>query len=544
MTISQAYQDLITAARQRREAQLPDKYRIPKDKYPGSSETNVVTFAQKCGLFTPRELEITDANARDLVSKIGSGSYSCVEVTEAFIKRASYAHQLTNCMTEMFFDRALERASYLDSVLGETGKPVGPLHGLPISIKDQHQIKGTTVTIGFTSWSTEVSAEDSAMITLLYSLGAVLYCKTTVPVAMMMPDTDTHLFGPTLNPNNLNHSAGGSSGGEGALLAFGGSPVGFGSDIGGSIRIPSHYNGLYGLKPTSSRFPIAGNKSGLRGQHTIKSVVGPMSRSLESVEFITKTVFNANPEAFDPHCVPVPWREPQLPDKLVFGVVRTDNNVEPTPAVKRALEVTIESLKRRGHEVVEWEPYQHARLETLVEMAFVADGGRFVHKSRGEEPLFPYMAPYGEVKEAGVSTLWEINYERATIEEEYFRRWNNSHQITESGRPVDGLIVPASPVSSHPSHHFCYVGYTSVFNALDYPSVLYPVLWSDAAIDGKPDHAPLSEKDRKVWDSYDPEAYHSGRVGLQIVCRRHEDEKAIALAKVITKALDEDGIQA
>ncbi|ANB14668.1 Amd2p [Sugiyamaella lignohabitans] len=540
MTVSEiSLEKLIDEARKRRESQLPDKYRLKKDQLPHHSVKDITGFFQQSGLFTKHELTITESPVEIILKAIKDQDWTSVEVAEAFCKRAAYTHQITNCLTEMFFDRAVERAKYLDDYYAQHGKLFGPLHGLPVSIKDHHQIKGTTVTIGFTAWSTTVSSEDSAIITMLYELGAVLYCKTTVPVAMMMPDTESHLFGRTLNPNNLDHSPGGSSGGEGALLACCGAPIGLGSDIGGSIRLPAHSNGIYGLKPTASRFPIAGTRSGLRGQHTIKSVVGPLSRSLESLEYFTKLIFNSNPENYDPTANPIPWREPIIPEKLVFGVIRTDNYVEPTPAVKRAVERTVAALESQGHEVIEWEPYMHARMDDILDKTFVADGGKFVKSSRQGEPLFPYMEPYGKVQESGCSLLWELNYERSEIEMEYFKRWQDSGKLSKSGRRMDGIIVPASPVSSHPPHHFSYVGYTSVFNAIDYPAVVYPVLKSDSSIDGKPAHEPLSEKDRKVWEAYNPEEYDNGCVGLQIVCRRHEDEKALALAKVIRDALQQ-----
>lgn len=446
----------------------------------------------------------------------------------------------------------------LDRYYEETGKLMGSLHGIPVSIKDNHQYKGTTATIGFTYWATKVSEENSAMVDLLLDLGAVLYVKTTVPVAMMMPDTDSYLFGPTLNPYNKNHTAGGSSGGEGALIAFQGSPGGIGSDIGGSIRYPAYFNGIFGLKPTAARFPTSGNVSGLRGQHSIKSVVAPLSRTHESLEYLSKALLSGHPERFDPTANPIGWHDMSSEvkhgptcnsdgasngtastskDSLIFGYYLTDGYVETTPAVKRAMRMAIDAVKKAGHEVVEWKPYKHDVLDGIMDRVFTSDGGKFVHESRKDEPLFPYMKAYGTAKEIGAGELWNLNYERSLIEMEYFKRWNDSGKLTSSGKCIDAIICPIAPVSGHPPHHFTYVGYTSLWNALDYPAVAFPVTRADKTIDDKPEHEPLSKKDSKVWNDYDPETYDGGFVGLQVVCRRHEDEKAIALSRVVTESI-------
>lgn len=492
----------------------------------------------------------------ELAKAVREKKWTAETVARAFCKRAAVAQQLLNCLTEMFFDDAIARARELDRIYEETGEVVGPLHGVPVSIKDHHQYKGTTAALGFTYWSTKFSEENSAMVDLLLDLGAVLYVKTTVPVAMMMPDTDSHLLGPTLNPHNRRHSPGGSSGGEGALIAFGGSPIGVGSDIGGSIRFPAVYNGIIGLKPTAARFPTAGNVSGLRGQHTIKSVVGPLSRSYDSIEYFSRALLQARPERFDPAVNPVGWRDANLAHetngangvngtngvnghapRLVFGYYATDGYVDTTPAVKRAVQMTVDALKRAGHEVVEWEPLKHDVVDGLIDRVFTSDGGRFVAESRGDEPLFPYMRAYGKTAELGAGSLWEIEAKRSAIEKEYFRRWNASGAVTSSGKPLDAIICPVSPVSGHPPHHASYVGYTSVWNAFDYPAVAFPVTTLDKSVDGKPQREPLSKKDAKVWADYDPETYHGGHVGLQVVCRRHEDEKAVAVARIISEAL-------
>jgi amidase len=135
-------------------------------------------------------------------------------------------------LTVIFFEEALETARELDKHLRSTGKPRGPLHGLPISIKDNFHIRGKDACQGFTALVEKPSSYHSPIIKLLLDSGAVLYVKTNVPPGMKRPETDNVVFGKTLNPKNRLWSVGGSSGGEGALIAFGGSPLGVGSDMG------------------------------------------------------------------------------------------------------------------------------------------------------------------------------------------------------------------------------------------------------------------------------------------------------------------------
>jgi amidase len=136
-----------------------------------------------------------------------------------------------NCLTETLFGRALEDARALDAHLRASG-PKGPLHGLPVSLKDNLFVAGTDSTLGFVSLAFQPTATNSPLVDMLRELGAVVYCKTNVPTAMMMAETVNNLQGLTLHPRDRRLTPGGSSGGEAALIAFGASPLGVGSDIG------------------------------------------------------------------------------------------------------------------------------------------------------------------------------------------------------------------------------------------------------------------------------------------------------------------------
>jgi amidase len=151
------------------------------------------------------------------------------------------------------------------------------------------------------------------------------------------------------------------------LIAFGGSPLGVGTDIGGSLRIPAACTGIFTLRPSFGRFTTQRCRSGLSGQEAVASVNGPMGKTLEDVTFYTKTIIDAQPWVVDPKCVPIPWR-PVVPKKtLKIAVLWSDGIVTPTPPVARAMKETVEKLKAAGHQVVDWDPALHLKaLELLV----------------------------------------------------------------------------------------------------------------------------------------------------------------------------------
>lgn len=278
-----------------------------------------------------------------------------------------------NCLHEVFFDAAIEDARRLDAYFAQHGKPIGPLHGLPVSLKDQFHVKGVETTMGYVGWigTFEGNCNDarrcvveSELVRELRSLGAILYCKTSVPMTLMSGETANNIIGYVPNPKNTNLSAGGSSGGEAALIALRGSPCGFGTDIGGSIRSPAGWNGIFGLRPSAGRLPYQGAANSMDGQNTILSVVGPMATTARSLTLLFKGVLSQEPWLHDPFVVELPWRcdvENEVQgmiersrggsSELAFGIMHHDGLVRPHPPVERAMRMVERTLKRLGHKV-------------------------------------------------------------------------------------------------------------------------------------------------------------------------------------------------
>lgn len=539
-----SYKETAAKKRAQRDACLVKEWLIPEEKLPSSN--SVIDFPVTSGYLTEEEIAITECLAQELFDSIKSKKWTSYEITRAFCHRSQIAHQLTNCLTEIFYDKALEDAKALDKYYAETGKLKGRFHGVPVSLKDNINVKGEATTIGFVDWCFNPEGGmpyESAIAELLRKEGAVFYCKTNVPVAMMIAESVNHVYGATTNPHNRLLSAGGSSGGCAAHAALKGSVIDIGSDIGGLIRIPGSFNGLYCLRPTFGRYPTYGTRSGLPGLESVNSVNGPLCASLESMEFYLKNILDADPSTVDPKVAYMPWKgDVELPEKLVFGVLRDDGFVRPTPPIRRGMEMMIEAVKKAGHEVIEWDPAEHKQLSDFIAKFFLSDGGKHVLAvtEASGEPLFPQMADYGTSKELGVSELWDLHAARTSVCKKFLDRWMATAKVSKSGRPIDAIIMPTTPHAGCPIDKFgSYVGYTAVFNALDYSVGVMPVAKADKSLDpADEDYTPRNECDKGVYESYSPEVAHGGPISVQVACRKFEDEKVVTLLKHLSKLVD------
>ncbi|RFU26246.1 hypothetical protein B7463_g10088, partial [Scytalidium lignicola] len=510
-----------------------------------------------------RELEITETDAVGIVANTTSGRWKAREVVEAFCHRAALAHQMVNCLHAIFFDAALEDAQKLDDYYAEHKKPIGPLHGLPVSLKDQFHIKGVETHMGYVGWigtfegkkgTGKEKVYESEMVRELRNLGAILYCKTSVPQTLMMGETANNIIGFTYNPKNRNLGSGGSSGGEGALIGLKGSPLGVGTDMGGSIRIPAAFNGLCGIKPSSGRFPYEGLANSMDGQNTVLSVVGPLSTSVRSLRLIIKAILSQKPWLHDPLVAEIPWRDEQEQavldiiksssgEHLAFGVIRTDGIVQPQPPVLRAIEIVVETVRRLGHKVLEWKPPSHATASTLCSASWLFDGGADVHSvfAMTREPIEAgVIGTYGTkpVMQYTASRIAAVNIAKRKYQKEYMEYWNSTADHTGTGRPIDAVICPVAPFPAALRNKYEYYSYTNWVNLLDYTSAVVPVTNVDKTIDVvDTNYVPKNKHGDKVYRNYDPEIYDGAHVAVQLVGRRYQEEKILAIAEIVEDAL-------
>ncbi|EAW06572.1 putative general amidase GmdA [Aspergillus clavatus NRRL 1] len=537
---------------------IPAKWRI-QEPIPSPSKLRDVTgYIQQ--FLSPRELEITENDAADIAQQTTTGNWTAVEVAEAFCHRAALAHQLVHCLHEVFFDAAIEDAKRLDAYYAEYQKPVGPLHGLPVSLKDQFHVRGVETTMGYVGWIGKFQGNkgdprrgifESELVRELRKLGAVLYCKTSVPATLMTGETVNHIIKYTTNPKNRLLSCGGSSGGEGALIALKGSPGGFGTDIGGSVRIPAVFNGLYGMRPSAGRIPYEGAANSMDGQNTILSVIGPLASTARSLRLLFKGVLSQEPWFHDPLVAEIPWRDDiesatralveqsaTDPSKLAFAMMSHDGMVKPHPPIVRAMRIVEETLKKLGHKIIEWKPPSHSIAVDLAVRAYNADGGADVEHHfglSGEEPPSPILVKLGVgLPHRSAREVASLNVEKREYQKLYMEYWNSTAELTDTGRPVDGVICPCAPHAAVKPQEYRSIGYTAFVNLLDYTSVVFPVTHADKSIDvPEPRTEFLGDLDELTYIDYDAETYDGAPAGLQIVGRRFQEEKMLTLAEYI-----------
>ncbi|EXJ78899.1 hypothetical protein A1O3_08399 [Capronia epimyces CBS 606.96] len=483
-------------------------------------------------------IEISDVET--LVSKLQEGTISAEDVIRAYINRAIVVHKATNCLTEVFLEDAIARSRSLDKYYKTHGTVIGPLHGVPVTLKDQFNVKGFDTTLGYVARSFHPAGEDAAIVQILLKLGAVIFAKTNLPQSIMWCETENPLWGLTTFPDNPNFTPGGSTGGEGALISMHGSLIGWGTDIGGSIRIPSHMNGLYGLKPTSSRLPYMGVPVSTEGQAHVPSAIGPMARSLDSLIITMKSVIEAQPWLLDPGCIPIPWQNDMFEEiqsrPLTIGIMVDDGMVKVHPPIERALREAAAIFEKAGHEIIQWEPSLHKDCIAIMDQFYTADGGEDIRREvqAGGEPFVPHVeALINRGKPISVYEYWQINKQKIAAQQAYHRKW--SAIKGPSGRTVDILLTATMPHPAVPHRTCRWVGYTKIWNVLDYPAISIPLTTVSASRDRLPadPYEPLNEADAWNWKLYDPERMDGFPVSVQIVGRRFQEEKVLGAAKVL-----------
>ncbi|WWC59814.1 uncharacterized protein I303_102376 [Kwoniella dejecticola CBS 10117] len=494
------------------------------------------------GVLSPVELEITESlTVTELLDAIKAGKYTSLQVAQAFCHRATIAHQLTNCLTEVFYEKAYAKAKELDEYYSKTGKTI-----VPISLKDQIEVEDTNITMSYVGWIGKKAKHTAVIAELLASQGAVFYCRTNMSQGLWFGEGYNNVFGRTTNPFNRNVTCGGSSGGEGALVGLRGSLLGVGSDIGGSVRIPAAYQALYGVRGSYARIPYCKASNSCEGQEMVRSVLGPLTVSVDGLKTFYKAVLDAKPWEYDPWTPRMPWSETayNLVDhgegkKLCFAIMWDDGVVKPCPPYVRALKELKQALLAAGHEVIDWTPYKSAEATELLMRFFTADGGYDIKKqlALSGEPQLGNILQRGAT-EMSAHELFDLCYRRSAFVKDSLDYWNATVSQTSTGRPVDAIIAPAGGGPPQPHDGHMYIGYTGFCNLSDYTSSILPVTAVDPKVDAKPARTDFyGEKDQQIYEQYDPEFMKGAPCSLQIIGKKYEEEAVIRMTEIADAAL-------
>ena len=264
-------------------------------------------------------------SAAALAQKIAAGELTSREVVDAHIEHALAVNPTVNAIVHDRYDDARDEAKAADRTLAERGGVgVGPLHGVPITVKECLGLAGLRQTSGLVSRRHNLAARDATVAARLRAAGAIPIGVTNVSELMMWMETDNKVYGRTNNPYDPTRTAGGSSGGEGAIVGSGASPIGLGSDIGGSIRMPAFFNGVFGHKPSAGLIPNTGHWPMSEGAARRYLTTGPLCRSAEDL-WPTISLL-AGPDGEDEACVPMKLGDPahvELSSLTVYDVAST-----------------------------------------------------------------------------------------------------------------------------------------------------------------------------------------------------------------------------
>jgi Asp-tRNA(Asn)/Glu-tRNA(Gln) amidotransferase A subunit family amidase len=293
-----------------------------------------------------------------MAEQVRAGEISPVELVDAHLARIEKLDPKVNAFVSVDADRARARAKAAEAAVTAPGgkNALGSLHGVPISIKSSVDVAGLPCECGSELRKGNLPESDAPLVARLRGAGAIILGNTNVPEFLMAYETDNSLYGRTNSPWDLARTPGGSSGGEAAAIAAGCSAGGVGSDGGGSIRIPAHFAGICGLKPTPGRIPSTAHFPGSAGPFSYLGVVGPMARTVRDVERLFEVM--AGPDPGDPASAPVAlrrWKDDEV-RRFRVAYFEEDGTVPVTPETVAAVRKAAEALRDQGFEVEAWRP--------------------------------------------------------------------------------------------------------------------------------------------------------------------------------------------
>jgi Asp-tRNA(Asn)/Glu-tRNA(Gln) amidotransferase A subunit family amidase len=380
---------------------------------------------------------------QQITAAIRSKTISPVEVVDSHLKTIEAFQPSLNAFVHVDAEGARRQAQAAEAEVSK-GAPLGPLHGIPLTIKSCIDVAGWPCPAGSLLRKDYVPKHDAPLVSRLKAAGAILLGNTNTPEFLMAYESDNLLTGKTSNPWNLSYSAGGSSGGEAAAIATGGSMGGVGSDGGGSIRVPAHFCGICGLKPTPGRVPSTGHFPPGAGAFSWIGVVGPMARTVADVRTLFEVM--AGPDAGDALSFPIPARIQSKNDVcgLRIGILESDALGTATKETTAAVQQAAKWVADQGFKV---EPIRIEGLDRAMELWWFFFGhviGHLLQKAAAgdEKKLSPVFREYLSHANSG-SPVTLDQFIEACAERDLLR--------ARILRQMQTVPVLFSPVSSAPA---------------------------------------------------------------------------------------------
>src|SRR5262252_1318941 len=437
---------------------------------------------------------------------------SPVELVDAHLSRIERVNGQLNAFVKVNPDAARKQARVAEAAVMR-GEQLGPLHGVPISIKSSIEVAGFPFEAGTKLREGCIAEQDAPLVTRLRDAGAIILGVTNTPELLMAWETDNLLYGRTNSPWDLDRTPGGSSGGEAAAIASGMSAGGVGSDGGGSIRVPAHFSGICGLKPTPGRIPATGHYPPSGGPFALIGVVGPMARTAADLKVLFEVM--QGPDDGDTCAAPVPVRWPDNEDlkTLRVGYFEDDGRTPVTPETREAVKAAAEALRRAGFRVEPFRPEGLEEARILWKKFFVKMGGMLIGPmfNGREQDANPMLKEFLQWSAA------EPSLSGPAVLDAWMRRDAVRTRVMEQMRQFPILLCPpaAVPAFRHGERSWTIEGktvqyldawsYTEWFNLLGNPAAVIPVSHSSQGLP----------------------------IGVQIVGRPWEEEPVLAIAAAL-----------
>ncbi len=446
--------------------------------------------------------------AATLASRIRAGDLSAGDAVDICLDAIDRVNGELNAVVQLVAERAREEAAAADKRQA-AGESLGPLHGVPVTIKDCFATEGVVTTVGTTGLRSFVPEADDVTVTRLRDAGAIVVGKTNCPEFLMGFESDNLVYGRTVNPFDTSRTCGGSSGGEAAIVAAGASPLGLGSDSGGSLRVPAHFCGVPTLKPTHGRVPITSSVFPSSGPFSRLRAVGTIAPTVEDLRLALGIL--AGPDGRDPWAAPVPLADPGAVDIADLRVaVYTDDGITAASAeTASAVERAGRALEKLGASVaIERMPVAEQAVE-LYTGILGGDGGSGLRRvleavdTTEPSPLIANMLAFlsGNVPPASEYADRLARWDRFRLDALTF---------------LDRFDVVLSPVAAEPAlphgttfEHINAFGYVFTHNLTGWPAA---VVRGGTSPEGLP-------------------------IGVQIACGQWREDRALAVASHLEQVL-------